>query len=83
MKVKNGDATNEGQTTDITVYEYFTKHCGIELTESAYMPCLIVGRPNRPNYLPLEVCIAIYLSFYHSDTFSQSKFLIFHIIFFF
>lgn len=56
MKVKNGDATNGGQTEDISVYEYFTRHCGIELTESAYLPCLIVGRPKKPNYLPVEVC---------------------------
>lgn len=56
MKVKNGD-TGEGQTVEITVYEYFTKHCGIELTYSANMPCLNVGKPKRPNYLPLEVCI--------------------------
>ncbi|XVF71827.1 hypothetical protein PTKIN_Ptkin12aG0070900 [Pterospermum kingtungense] len=53
MKVKNGD-TGEGQTVEITVYEYFTKHCGIELTFSANLPCLDVGKPKQPNYLPLE-----------------------------
>lgn len=67
MKVKNTDGTNEGQTVEITVYEYFTKHCGIELTFSAYLPCLDVGKPKRPNYLPVEVCkslvIHIQLSF--------------------
>lgn len=64
MKVKNGDSTNEGQTEEITVYEYFTKHCGIELSESAYLPCLIVGRPKKPNYLPLELCSLVSLQRY-------------------
>lgn len=56
MKLKSGNGTSEGQTVEITVYEYFTKHCGVELTSSQYMPCLDVGKPKRPNYLPLEVC---------------------------
>lgn len=56
MKLKSDDGTNEGQTVDVTVYEYFTKHRGIELTYSAYLPCLDVGKPKRPNYVPLEVC---------------------------
>ncbi|KHN37722.1 Protein argonaute 16 [Glycine soja] len=54
MKVKNDDNNSRGQTVDITVYEYFAKHCGIELTSSAYLPCLDVGKPKRPVYLPLE-----------------------------
>jgi len=44
-KVKNDDDNSEGQTVDITVYEYFAKRCGIELTSSAYLPCLDVGKP--------------------------------------
>lgn len=65
MKVKNGDGLdNGGETIEITVYEYFTKHRNIELSNSAYMPCLDVGKPKRPNYLPLEVCRVIILSFY-------------------
>jgi eukaryotic translation initiation factor 2C len=56
MKMKNGEDNNSEQTVDITVYEYFAKHRGIELTSSAYFPCLDVGKPNRPNFLPLEVC---------------------------
>ncbi|KOM49522.1 hypothetical protein LR48_Vigan08g034900 [Vigna angularis] len=54
MKVKNDNGSNEGQTVEITVYEYFVKHCGIDLPSSYYFPCLDVGKPNRPNYLPLE-----------------------------
>lgn len=57
MRMKNGDNANgEPQIVEITVYDYFTRHCGIELTFSAYLPCLDVGKPKRPNYLPIEVC---------------------------
>ena len=57
MKVKSGtDQHDGGETVEVTVYEYFTKHRNIELHSSAYMPCLDVGKPKRPNYLPLEVC---------------------------
>jgi eukaryotic translation initiation factor 2C len=56
MKMKNGEDSNAEQTVDVTVYEYFAKHRGIELTSSAYLPCLDVGKPNRPIFLPLEVC---------------------------
>lgn len=50
-----GNATDDGETLEITVFDYFVKHRGQELTFSAYMPCLDVGKPKRPNYLPLEV----------------------------
>ncbi|ONI18322.1 hypothetical protein PRUPE_3G209300 [Prunus persica] len=64
MKLKSGNGTSEGQTVEITVYEYFTKHCGVELTSSQYMPCLDVGKPKRPNYLPLELCSLVSLQRY-------------------
>ncbi|XP_057431156.1 protein argonaute 16 isoform X2 [Lotus japonicus] len=64
MKVKNGDNNDGEQTVDITVYEYFAEHCGIELTSSAYLPCLDVGKPNRPIYLPLELCSLVPLQRY-------------------
>ncbi|KAI8008366.1 Protein argonaute 16 [Camellia lanceoleosa] len=55
LKVNNGDGGHDGgQTLDITVYEYFTKHRNIEITNSEYTPCIDVGKPERPNYLPLE-----------------------------
>lgn len=63
MKLKNNGNTEE-QIVDITVYEYFARHCGIELTYSAYLPCLDVGKPKRPNYLPLELCSLVSLQRY-------------------
>ncbi|KAK3005861.1 hypothetical protein RJ639_015846 [Escallonia herrerae] len=65
MKVKNASGTyDDGETVEITVYEYFTKHRNVELTYSAYMPCLNVGKPKRPNYLPLELCSLVSLQRY-------------------
>lgn len=54
MKLRNTN-DDEEQTVEITVSEYFAKHHDIQLTYSMYMPCLDVGKPNRPNFLPLEV----------------------------
>lgn len=54
MKVRNEEG--EGQTKEITVYDYYTVEKKIELTWSARFPCLDVGKPKRPCYLPVEVC---------------------------
>jgi eukaryotic translation initiation factor 2C len=64
MKVRNGSI--EVQTMDITVQDYF-KSKQVELT-MPYLPCLDVGKPKRPNYLPIEVA-ALFLSsgYYSSD----------------
>ncbi|KAK4492821.1 hypothetical protein RD792_000146 [Penstemon davidsonii] len=65
MKVKTGgSARDDGDTLEITVYEYFAKHRNIELTYSSYMPCLDVGKPKRPNYLPIELCSLVSLQRY-------------------
>jgi eukaryotic translation initiation factor 2C len=52
MKVR-GDG--ESHTVDVTVCEYYRKRRQIEVSWSASFPCLDVGKPKRPNYLPLEV----------------------------
>lgn len=62
LKMKNGD--DSVQTMEVTVYEYFKKMRNIELTNSAYMPCLDVGKPKCPNYLPLELCTLVSLQRY-------------------
>ncbi|XP_020555003.1 protein argonaute 16 isoform X2 [Sesamum indicum] len=65
LKVKSGSgAKDEGETLEITVYDYFVKHRNIELKYSAYMPCLDVGKSKRPNYLPLELCSLVSLQRY-------------------
>ncbi|KAK1295823.1 Protein argonaute 16 [Acorus calamus] len=52
LKSKNGD--EEGQAAEITVYDYFMRTKGVPLKWSGYVPCLDVGKPKRPNYLPIE-----------------------------
>ncbi|KAI4378261.1 hypothetical protein MLD38_015763 [Melastoma candidum] len=42
----------------------FMKHCAIELSFSAYFLCLDVGKPKRPNYIPLELCSLVSLQRY-------------------
>ncbi|KAG1327188.1 putative protein argonaute 16 [Cocos nucifera] len=49
------DGSGEGQIVEVTVYDYFVNSRKIELTWSAHMPCLDVGKPKRPNYLPVEL----------------------------
>lgn len=56
LTVRKSDGGKDGEALEITVYDYFTKQRNIELRYSAYMPCLDVGKPKRPTYLPLEVC---------------------------
>nr|XP_004296440.2 PREDICTED: protein argonaute 16-like [Fragaria vesca subsp. vesca] len=73
MKLKTGDGASEGETADITVFEYFSKHCGIELTYSQYLPCLDVGKPKRPNYLPVELCALVSLQRYTKALSSQQR----------
>jgi len=55
LRVKADNGSGEEQVVETTVFEYFVKHRGVELTYSKYMPCLDVGKENRPIYLPIEV----------------------------
>ncbi|XP_062194678.1 protein argonaute 16 [Phragmites australis] len=69
MKVRNG--STEVQTVDITVQEYF-KSKQVELTMT-YLPCLDVGKPKRPNYLPIELCHMLSLQRYTKALSSQQR----------
>lgn len=64
MQVKKDDGTYDDQTINTTVFDYFTKHRKIEVTYSAYIPCIDVGKPNKPCYLPMEVILLSCLSIY-------------------
>ncbi|CAN1161341.1 Protein argonaute 16 [Linum perenne] len=64
MKVRNSvGASGEPEHVELTVTEYFTQR-GIQLRYSGNFPCLNVGKPKRPNYLPLELCSLISLQRY-------------------
>ncbi|CAH1444767.1 unnamed protein product [Lactuca virosa] len=65
LRVKKDDGTyDDDKTINITVLDYFTKHRKIEITYSAYIPCIDVGKPKKPNYLPLELCSLVSLQRY-------------------
>lgn len=61
-KDANGDC--DVQSTEITVYDYFVKHRNIELRYSGDLPCINVGKPKRPTYLPVELCTLVSLQRY-------------------
>lgn len=69
MKVRNG--SSEDQTVDITVQEYF-KSKQVDLA-MPYLPCLDVGKPKRPNYLPIELCHMVSLQRYTKALSSQQR----------
>ncbi|KMZ69032.1 Protein argonaute 16 [Zostera marina] len=56
----------DGQVSmkEITVYDYYTNKRKLELTWSAFLPCLTVGKPKKPIYLPIELCELISLQRY-------------------
>ncbi|KAL8123672.1 hypothetical protein AgCh_011597 [Apium graveolens] len=55
LKEIPGDTGSRGEVKpkEITVYEYFRRHLNLELRTSAYFPCIDVGKPSKPIYLPL------------------------------
>nr|GEU50486.1 protein argonaute 16 [Tanacetum cinerariifolium] len=55
LKAKSGSRPTEA--TEITLYDYYIKHRGQELSESQHYQCLDVGKPKRPTYIPLELSI--------------------------
>ncbi|XP_047058374.1 protein argonaute 4A-like [Lolium rigidum] len=62
-------------TVDITVYDYFMDRWSMRLEKSAHLRCLNVGKPDRPTYLPLEVCQLVPLQRYKKSlsTMQRSK----------
>ncbi|GKV08262.1 hypothetical protein SLEP1_g19919 [Rubroshorea leprosula] len=65
LKQKGGKNENgEAETIEVTVYEYFVNYRKIELRYSADLPCVNVGKPKRPTYIPLELCSLVSLQRY-------------------
>lgn len=55
MKQKSGRGDDEADSIEITVYDYFVNHRHIDLRYSSDLPCINVGKPKRPTYIPIEV----------------------------
>ncbi|GAY50847.1 hypothetical protein CUMW_129820 [Citrus unshiu] len=65
LKQKNvKDDDGEVQELEITVYDYFVNNRNIDLRYSGDLPCINVGKPKRPTYIPLELCELVSLQRY-------------------
>ncbi|AQK89308.1 argonaute4a [Zea mays] len=53
-----------GESEEITVFDYFVKNRGIKLEYSGDLPCINVGKPKRPTYFPVELCSLLPLQRY-------------------
>ncbi|MQM02796.1 hypothetical protein Taro_035569 [Colocasia esculenta] len=75
LKQRHGNGDTDVQTIDVTVYEYFVNMRRIELTFSADLPCINVGKPKRPTYYPIELCTLVSLQRYTKalSTFQRSS----------
>lgn len=68
MKKRGGrDQNGDVEETEITVYDYFVRIRKIDLSISADLPCINVGRPNRPTFIPIEVINQLALSCFVED----------------
>jgi eukaryotic translation initiation factor 2C len=54
LRNKNAKDGEDGEI-EVTVYDYFVNHRNIQLRYSGDLPCINVGKPKRPTYIPLEV----------------------------
>ncbi|XP_077241476.1 protein argonaute 4B-like [Tasmannia lanceolata] len=66
LKLRNGNGNGDGEVkaVEVTVFEYFVNYRHIELSYSATLPCINVGKPKRPTYFPLELCALVSLQRY-------------------
>ncbi|XP_065865840.1 protein argonaute 4-like [Euphorbia lathyris] len=60
---QKGD-NGEWEMTEVTVHHYFTNTRRIELRYSADLPCINVGKPKRPTFIPIELCSLVSLQRY-------------------
>ncbi|XP_068658770.1 protein argonaute 4B-like [Aristolochia californica] len=75
LKERNGNGDGEPVTREVTVYDYFTNIKGMQLQYSANLPCINVGKPKRPTYMPIELCTLVSLQRYTKalSTFQRSS----------
>ncbi|KAH9675041.1 protein argonaute 4A [Citrus sinensis] len=49
------DRNDDVKCVDVTVFDYFVNHRRINLCFSGDFPCIDVGKPRKPTYIPIEV----------------------------
>ncbi|KAK4406446.1 protein argonaute 4A [Sesamum angolense] len=64
LKIRREGTSEAQQEVEITVYDYFLHHRNIRLRHSADFPCINVGKPKRPTYIPVELCSLVSLQRY-------------------
>ncbi|MCD7465547.1 Protein argonaute 4A [Datura stramonium] len=65
MKQKSGNGMDgRVEEVELTVYEYFTQQHRTPLQYSGDFPCIDVGKPKHPNFIPLELCSLVSLQRY-------------------
>ncbi|GAV84720.1 PAZ domain-containing protein/Piwi domain-containing protein/DUF1785 domain-containing protein [Cephalotus follicularis] len=64
LKQKNTKDGNGEIALEVTVYDYFINYRHIELRYSGDLPCINVGKPKRPTYIPIELCSLVSLQRY-------------------
>lgn len=62
QKTKNEDG--EFETMEVTVHDYFVNYRKMELRYSSDLPCINVGKPKKPIFLPIEYCSLVSLQRY-------------------
>lgn len=55
LRQKTKDENGEFETMEVTVYDYFVNYRKMNLQYSGDLPCINVGKPKKPIFLPIEV----------------------------
>ncbi|KAH9675037.1 protein argonaute 4A [Citrus sinensis] len=58
------DRNDDVKCVDVTVFDYFVNHRRINLCFSGDFPCIDVGKPRKPTYIPIELCSLLSLQRY-------------------
>ncbi|GJU06814.1 argonaute 4-like protein [Tanacetum coccineum] len=64
LRQKTKDENGEFETREVTVHDYFVNTRGVELRYSSDLPCVNVGKPKKPIFLPIEHCSLVSLQRY-------------------
>ncbi|XP_076942798.1 protein argonaute 4-like [Bidens hawaiensis] len=64
LRQKTKDENGEFETMEVTVYDYFVNYRKMNLQYSGDLPCINVGKPKKPIFLPIEFCTLVSLQRY-------------------
>ncbi|KAM0058620.1 putative post-transcriptional gene silencing PAZ-Argonaute family [Helianthus debilis subsp. tardiflorus] len=59
LRQKTKDENGEFETMEVTVYDYFVNYRKLDLRYSGDLPCINVGKPKKPIFLPIEFCTLV------------------------